>query len=74
MSQAEELKRNPGQSERLGEMYQAMEPVFDEYLQETRTSLSMAARDSRGCAVTRLLACGGGFQVHGLFRYFRSGR
>ncbi len=74
MSQAEELKRNPAQGERLGEIYQALEPVFDEFLQETRTSLNMAVRDGRGSAVRRLLACGGGFQVHGFFRYLRSGR
>jgi type IV pilus assembly protein PilM len=74
VAQAEQRKCEPESVERLGDLYDTLSPVFDDLLQEVRRSLSVYAEVQPNRPVQCILGIGGGFSLHGLFRYLRCGR
>lgn len=63
---AEQTKRNPALATSVADFYAAIGPVFDEIARELTTGL-VAMRDAHGgMGPERILAVGGGIQVHGL--------
>lgn len=70
--QAEQLKHNPAAAPSISELYEAFEPAYDRLTSEIRRSLQMFAAETQG-EVVAMLGCGGGFCLHGLMRYLRSG-
>ena len=74
VSQAEQQKRAPESAERLSELYAALSPVFADLLGEIQHSLSAYAESQPDCPVRQAFGFGGGFALHGLYRYLRCGR
>ncbi len=74
IAQAERRKRSPESAEHLSDLYEALSPVFDDLLKEVRQSLSAYTESQPHRPVHRILGLGGGFSLHGLFRYLRCGR
>jgi Tfp pilus assembly PilM family ATPase len=72
-AQAEELKRHPGRAESLHRMFAALEPAFESLVEDARGMLDAFAADHEKRRIERLLGCGGGFRLHGLLAYLRSG-
>ena len=74
VAQAELQKRVPESAERISDMYEALTPLFADLLKEVQHALAAYADAQPDCPVHRVLALGGGFALHGLFRYLRCGR
>jgi type IV pilus assembly protein PilM len=74
VAQAEQQKRAPESAERLCDLYEALSPLFGDLLNDVQHSLAAYAETEPDCRVHRALGCGGGFALHGLFRYLRCGR
>lgn len=74
VAQAEQRKRSPETAEEISELYEAMSPVFDDLLREIQESLAAYNESQPHRPVQRVLGLGGGFSLHGLFRYLRCGR
>jgi Tfp pilus assembly PilM family ATPase len=74
LTQAEQQKRTPETAERLSDLYQPLTPMFADFLKETQQSLAAYAAVQPDHPVDRVLGLGGGFALHGLFRYLRCGR
>ena len=74
VAQAEQLKRAPESDQRLGQVEQALAPAFDDLLREVRQSLAVYAQAEPDRPVGQLFGLGGGFALHGMFRYLRCGR
>ncbi len=72
--QAEQRKRAPESAERLSDLYEALSPVFDDLLEELQRSLSAYAEARPDHPVQQVVVLGGGFSLHGMFRYLRCGR
>lgn len=73
-AQAEQRKRAPETAERLSDLYETLSPVFDDWLAEVQQSLSAYAESRPDHPVQRVVVLGGGFFLHGMFRYLRCGR
>jgi type IV pilus assembly protein PilM len=73
-AQAEQIKRAPAAAESLHVALPAMNSVFEEFVKEIQEALELFQKQYRHKRVSRLLGVGGGFQIHGLFRYLRVGR
>ena len=77
---AEQVKRNPSLSRSLSKLHATLVPAFQELEKELQMSFSSFAAHlaNTGRAETvqlnRLLGLGGGFQLHSLLRYLRTGR
>jgi type IV pilus assembly protein PilM len=74
LAQAEQFKREPESAERLSDLYEAMSPVFEDFMKEVQQALSAYAQAHPHRPVERVLGAGGGFALHGLLRYLRFGR
>ncbi len=74
LAQAEQQKRTPESVERLSDLYEALLPVFDDLLKEVQHSLAAYTESQPDHPVQQVVALGGGFLLHGLFRYLRCGR
>ncbi|MBN1591440.1 MAG: pilus assembly protein PilM [Pirellulales bacterium] len=74
VDQAEQRKRAPESVERLSDLGEAWSPVFADLLKEVQQSLSAYTQSRPDHPVEQLLGLGGGFALHGLFRYLRCGR
>jgi type IV pilus assembly protein PilM len=74
LAQAEGLKADPTGARRVSRVYEALGPVFQDLMEETRSSLETFARLLPGQPVSKILCVGGGFRFHGLLRYLRTGR
>ncbi len=74
IAQAEQRKRAPATAERMSDLYAALSPVFDDLLTEVQESLASYSAAHPDRPVQRILAVGGGFALHGLFRHLRCGR
>jgi type IV pilus assembly protein PilM len=72
--QAEQLKRAPESAERFGKVFESMSPGFEEFLKESQETLAAYARAEPNHPIQRVFGVGGGFTLHGLFRYLRCGR
>jgi type IV pilus assembly protein PilM len=74
VAQAEQQKRAPEAAERLSDFYDALSPVFADLLKEVQHSLAAYAESQPDCPVQRAFGFGGGFALHGLYRYLQCGR
>jgi type IV pilus assembly protein PilM len=74
VGQAEQLKRNPMTADRASELHEAFRPVFENIVKEIDHAFTFFAKSERERPIRRILAVGGGFQLHGLLRYLRTGR
>jgi type IV pilus assembly protein PilM len=74
VTQAEKQKLAPESAKCLLDFQEALLPVFDDLLAEVRRCLATYAESRPDRPVQRLYGVGGGFAMHGLFRYLRCGR
>ena len=74
MAQAEQRKRASESAEHISDLYETLSPVFDDWLAEVRQLLSAYAESRPDHPVQRVVVLGGGFSLHGMFRYLRCGR
>jgi Tfp pilus assembly PilM family ATPase len=74
LAQAEQAKRAPESVDCLSEFYDSLTPVFEDLAKELQKSLGAYAEQRPDRPVQRLYCSGGGFLLHGLFRFLRSGR
>ncbi len=74
LAQAEQLKRRPESALWLSEVYESLSPVFEDLLQEVREALRAYGEAQPERPVRRILGLGGGFALHGLWRYLRCER
>jgi type IV pilus assembly protein PilM len=72
-AQAEELKRDFTLAPSLSGVQKAIAPVFEDLVSELRRALASFHKKYAPLKVDRVLAIGGGFQVHGLLHYLRLG-
>lgn len=73
-AQAEKLKRSVESAENVGELYRQFEPLFDGLLRDTQHFLDRYSREASAGPVETIFGLGGGFALHGLFRYLRCGQ
>jgi type IV pilus assembly protein PilM len=74
LAQAEERKRNPESVECFSDLYEILSPLFGELLKELQESLAAYTESQPDCPIQGIVGLGGGFLMHGLFRYLRCGR
>jgi Tfp pilus assembly PilM family ATPase len=74
IAQAEQRKRAPESAGRLSNLYEAMSPVFEDLLRDVQGALAAYAEAEPNRPIQHILGLGGGFLLHGLFRYLRCGR
>ncbi len=74
IAKAEQLKRAPEAADRLADVYEALAPVFADFLKEVRESLAIYERVDPARPVQRVVGLGGGFAQHGLLRFLQWGR
>ena len=74
LQQAEEWKRDPSRVDRWSRWESALSSVFESLSKEFKAALGAFAKDYPGEKIERILAVGGGMQMHGLLRYLRTGR
>lgn len=68
--QAEKWKRNPALATSAGRLYESLQPVYEDYFQETLDSLAAFQNAFPAEKIAKIIACGGGFAAHDLPRYF----
>lgn len=73
VAQAEQRKRAPESAERLSDLYEALSPVFNDLLKEVQRSLTAYSESQPDRPIRSIFGLGGGFSLHGLFRYLRCG-
>ena len=66
---AEQWKRNPASAANIAVFWEAIQPVFADLFQETKTELEAFEQAHPDRPLQRLLALGGGMRLHGLYRY-----
>jgi Tfp pilus assembly PilM family ATPase len=71
LSQAEAFKRDPAAAPNTAQLYDALDPVFEDLFQEVAGWLAELATTHRHWRVERILATGGGLLMHGLLRRLR---
>ncbi|MEN6407268.1 MAG: pilus assembly protein PilM [Thermoguttaceae bacterium] len=74
VAQAELKKRSPETAESFSALHAAMAPVLEDLSEEVRKSLAAYAAAQPDYPVWQILGLGGGFALHGLFRYLRCGQ
>ncbi|MGA2062768.1 MAG: pilus assembly protein PilM [Thermoguttaceae bacterium] len=67
---AEQWKCNPALAPSPGRLSETLQPVYEDYLQETLDSLTAYQQAFPEEKVGRIMGCGGGFLAHDLPRYF----
>jgi Tfp pilus assembly PilM family ATPase len=67
---AEQWKCNPALAPSPGRLSETLQPVYEDYLQETMDSLTAYQKTFPEEKVGRIICCGGGFLPHDLPRYF----
>jgi type IV pilus assembly protein PilM len=70
--QAEQAKIEPTRVRRLSELYDAFDPMFARLTEEVQRSLESFHKET-GQQVSRMYGVGGGFRLHGLLKYLRTG-
>lgn len=68
-AKAEQWKRSPASAVNTAAFFDTIRPVFEDLFQETKTELEVFREAYPERPVQRILAVGGGFRLHGLFRY-----
>jgi Tfp pilus assembly PilM family ATPase len=74
LAQAEEIKHNPALAPSVHQFYAAIEPVLQGLLKEIEFCLTALEKAEPHEPITRMIGLGGGFQLHGLLGYLRTGR
>ena len=72
--QAERLKCEPESAERMSDWNDLMSSLFEDLTRELQQSLAAYGKAYPHVPIQRLVGLGGGFSLHGLFRYLRCGR
>ncbi len=67
-AQAEQWKRNPAEAPRLDQLFETLEPLFDDFRYEIQSSLAAYAAIHPDRAMQRIVVLGGGLATHGLLR------
>ncbi|MCA8986426.1 MAG: type IV pilus assembly protein PilM, partial [Planctomycetaceae bacterium] len=68
-AKAEHLKCNATKSPDPKAVFQALKPVFNDYLSEVQRSLGYFASISKGGEVKKVIGCGNGFRMAGLQKF-----
>lgn len=68
-AQAEQWKRNPAEAANTARLFDVLRPSFEDIFQEIKTALEAFEQAHPHRRVQRILCLGGGFRLHGLFRY-----
>ncbi|MFA5783714.1 MAG: type IV pilus assembly protein PilM, partial [Phycisphaerae bacterium] len=66
---AEKLKRTAAMSKYARQVFQAMRPVFSDFVSEVQRSLGFFSQSQADCRVTSVIALGGGTKLRGLLKY-----
>jgi type IV pilus assembly protein PilM len=66
---AEKLKRTAAMSKYARQVFQAMRPVFSDFVSEVQRSLGFFSQSQADCRVTNVIALGGGTKLRGLLKY-----
>jgi type IV pilus assembly protein PilM len=66
---AEKLKRTAAMSKYARQVFQAMRPVFTDFVSEIQRSLGFFSSSAPDCKVTHVIAMGGGTKLRGLLKY-----
>ena len=73
LAEAEKLKRAPAEADRLHTLYEAVEPVLKNLVEEIHRSLAAFKKIHPQCRLERLLVLGGGLRFHGLLGHCERG-
>ncbi|MCE5302433.1 MAG: pilus assembly protein PilM [Planctomycetaceae bacterium] len=74
VAQAELTKRSPETADCLSQWQAAILPGLEDFAEEVRKSLNAYIAAEPDHPVRQIVGLGGGFSLHGLFRYLRCGR
>jgi len=74
LAEADEIKRNPALAPSVHQFYAAIEPVLQGLVKEIEFCLNALEKADSHEPITRMIGLGGGFQLHGLLGYLRTGR
>jgi len=69
-SRAEAVKRTPTAARNVHKIYEVLSAEFEAIFNEVQRSIDSFATTHDGRRVSRILAIGGGFRMHGLVRHF----
>jgi Tfp pilus assembly PilM family ATPase len=72
--QAEQLQHEPAKARRFSQLEATLQPLIVQLAGEVERSLSTYSRLAPDRPVRQVYGLGGGFQVHGLLRFLRSGK
>jgi Tfp pilus assembly PilM family ATPase len=72
--QAQELLCHPAKARRFGQWQAAIQPLIVQLTGEVERSLTTYARLYPDRPIQQVYGLGGGFQIHGLLRFLRSGK
>jgi type IV pilus assembly protein PilM len=72
--QAEQLQHEPAKARRYSQLEAAMQPLLVQLAGEIERSLASYSRVYSDHPVRQIYGLGGGFQVHGLLRFLRTGK
>ena len=70
-SKAEHLKCHATKSEDPRAVFQALRPVFNEYVSEIQRSIGYFSSVNRDAKIVRVLGCGNGFKLAGLQKFLQ---
>ena len=70
-TKAEHLKCNATKSEDPRAVFQALRPVFNEYVSEIQRSIGYFSSVNRDAKIVRVLGCGNGFKLAGLQKFLQ---
>ena len=70
-SKAEHLKCNATKSDDPRAVFQALRPVFNEYVSEIQRSIGYFSSVNREAKIVRVLGCGNGFKLAGLQKFLQ---
>ena len=62
-----------GQTIGISELYETVCPVFAELATDLQRSLTAFQTEYPAVKIEKIVLCGGGFQMHGLYRFFQHG-
>ncbi len=71
---AEQLKHKPQAARRISQVYEALEPLMDDFVREVQRSFTLFEKQHPNIPIQRLYTSGGGLRLHGLLRYLRLGK
>ena len=73
-AQAEILKRKPTAAREMNRLYDALQPVFTDFITELQRSIEAFQQTDRTKQIARMFVLGGGIHLHGLLKALWLGR